>query len=125
MEGGFDPEVHVSASLSKLARFLANCFSVFYNFNGVRHFKAKFAPSWWESEYILISPGVTAPPRLISAFVHAIVPAGPSTLIARQISRAWRRMKPRTTRRPAVSEIQVSSNGREGRNETNPSSSFF
>lgn len=92
LEATDDPEVHQSVLLSKLARFLANCFSVFYNFEGVRRFKGKFAPSWWESEYVLISQNLSAPPRIIRAFVQAIVPAGPSTLIARQISRAWRRM---------------------------------
>jgi phosphatidylglycerol lysyltransferase len=96
MEGSFDPEVHDSPSLSKAARFLANCVSIFYNFDGVRHFKAKFAPSWWESEYVLMSQDLTAPLRIVNAFVKAIVPAGPSILIARQINRAWRRMRRRT-----------------------------
>src|SRR5205814_1343638 len=78
--------------LSKLARLIANCCSVFYNFDGVRRFKGKFAPSWWESEYIVMSQSVTAPPRILRALVQAIVPAGPSVLIARQINRAWHRM---------------------------------
>ena len=90
MEGSVDPEVHDSPLLSKATRFVVNCFSVFYNFRGVRRFKTKFAPSWWESEYVLMSQNVTAPPRIMRAFVQAIVPAGPSTLIARQINRAWR-----------------------------------
>ena len=93
MEGSVDPEVRDNPLLSKVARSVARCVSVFYNFDGVRHFKAKFAPSWWESEYVVISPEVTAPPRIIRAFGQAIVPAGPSTLIARQITRAWRRIK--------------------------------
>lgn len=91
-EGVADPGIHVSPVLSRAAWFIAGCFSIFYNFEGVRRFKAKFAPSWWESEYVLISQNVTAPPRILSAVIHAIVPAGPSYLIARQISRAWRRM---------------------------------
>lgn len=92
MEGPADPEVRVSAGLSKLTRVIATCFSVFYNFGGIRRFKTKFAPSWWESEYVLISKELTAPPRIIRAFVQAIVPAGPTTLVARQINRAWQRM---------------------------------
>ncbi|HJY27418.1 MAG TPA: hypothetical protein VJ306_05230, partial [Pyrinomonadaceae bacterium] len=55
--------------------------------------KAKFAPNWWESEYVLMSQNIAAPPRILSACIHAIVPAGPSYLIARQMSRAWRRLK--------------------------------
>ena len=95
MEGSFDPEVRDSPSLSKAAQFLANCVSIFYNFDGVRHFKAKFAPSWWESEYVLMSQDLTTPLRIANAFVKAIVPAGPSILIARQINRAWLRMRRR------------------------------
>ena len=93
MEGRVDPEVRVSSFLSKLTRLIATCFSVFYNFGGVRRFKTKFAPSWWESEYVLISRELTAPMRVLRAFVQAIVPVGPTTLVARQINRAWRRMK--------------------------------
>ena len=91
-DGGANPEIHVCSLLSRALWFVARCCSIFYNFDGVRRFKAKFAPSWWESEYVLISQNVTAPPRVLSAFIHAIVPAGPSYLIARQVSRAWRRM---------------------------------
>ena len=92
-EGGVNKDVHVSRVLSKVAWSVARCFSIFYNFNGVRRFKSKFAPSWWESEYVLMSPSITAPPRVFAAFVQAIVPAGPTYLIARQLSRAWRRFK--------------------------------
>lgn len=91
-EGVADPAIHVSFVLSRAVQFLAGCCSIFYNFDGVRRFKAKFAPSWWESEYVLISQNVTAPPRVLSAIIYAVVPAGPSYLIARQMSRAWRRM---------------------------------
>ena len=91
-EGVTDPGIHVSSVLSRAVWFMARCCSIFYNFDGVRRFKAKFAPSWWESEYVLISQNLTAPPRVLSAIIYAIVPAGPSYLIARQIGRAWRRM---------------------------------
>ena len=99
-DGVADPDIHVSAVLSTVAWLIARCSSIFYNFDGVRRFKAKFAPSWWESEYVLISPNATAPPRVLSACIHAIVPAGPSYLIVRQMSRAWRRM--RTTKQKAM-----------------------
>jgi phosphatidylglycerol lysyltransferase len=92
-EGGAGNDVHISPLLSKLAWSVARCFSIFYNFNGVRRFKNKFAPSWWESEYALMSPNFMAPPRVFSAVIQAVVPAGPSYLIARQVSRAWRRLK--------------------------------
>src|SRR6185503_12828098 len=99
-EGVADPDIHVSSILSRAVWFVARCCSFLYNFEGVRRFKAKFAPSWWESEYVLISQNATAAPRVLSACIHAIVPAGPTYLIARQISRAWRRM--RTTKEKAM-----------------------
>lgn len=92
-EGVAIPDVHVSRVLTKLSWSVAGCFSIFYNFDGVRRFKSKFAPSWWESEYALMSNSVTAPPRVLGALIHAILPAGPSYLIARQMSRAWRRLQ--------------------------------
>lgn len=99
-EGAADPRIHVSVMLSKAACFFAGCFSIFYNIDGVRRFKAKFAPSWWESEYVLISQNITAPPRILGALIHALVPAGLSSLIARQISHAWQGMK--TTKDKAI-----------------------
>jgi len=99
-EGVVDPDIRLSSVLSRAVRFVARCCSIFYNFDGVRRFKAKFAPSWWESEYVLISQNVTAPPRVLSAIIYAVVPAGPSHLIARQMGRAWRRMT--TTKEKAI-----------------------
>jgi len=99
-DGVVDPDIHVSHVLSRAVWFVARCCSIFYNFDGVRRFKAKFAPSWWECEYVLISQNVTAPPRILSAFIHATVPAGLSYLFARQMSRAWRRMT--TTKEKAI-----------------------
>jgi phosphatidylglycerol lysyltransferase len=99
-EGVTDPGIHTSPVLSRAVWFVARCCSIFYNFDGVRRFKAKFAPSWWESEYVLISQNMTAPPRVLSAIIYALVPAGPSYLIARQMSRAWRRMT--TTKEKAI-----------------------
>ena len=92
MEGAVDLSIPYSSKLSKLARVVATVFAVFYNFDGVRRFKTKFAPSWWESEYILVSRNLTAPPRIIYAFVQAVVPAGASDLIARHVTRVWRSM---------------------------------
>lgn len=113
MEGRVDPEVRVNSVLSKLTRLIATCFSVFYNFGGVRRFKTKFAPSWWESEYFLVSRELSAPPRVLRAFVHAIVPAGPTTLVARQLDRAWQRM----TTASAAAKAPVPAGGKSGAKE--------
>lgn len=92
MEGTFDSLVQCSPRLSQVTRFVATVFTIFYNFDGVRRFKAKFAPSWWESEYVLISQNITAPPRVIYAFVQAVVPAGASDLVTRYCARVWRQV---------------------------------
>jgi phosphatidylglycerol lysyltransferase len=61
-----------------------------YNFEGLRRFKGKFVPSWWESEYILSQPGVTIPPRVGHAIVRALVPGGVTQLLTRQVLRIAR-----------------------------------
>jgi phosphatidylglycerol lysyltransferase len=77
--------------VANVLRIVTSCFSALYNFEGLRRFKTKFAPSWWESEYVLFPRDVLAPPHLIRAFIQAIAPDGASNLIARQIGRAIKR----------------------------------
>ena len=89
MEGSSASLVHCSRRLSQMTRLLASLSSIFYNFDGVRHFKAKFAPSWWESEYVLVPQNITGPPRILSAFLQAIIPAGPTDLVTRYCARVW------------------------------------
>jgi pimeloyl-ACP methyl ester carboxylesterase len=113
MEGRVDPAVRVSPMLSQVTRLIATCFSLFYNFGGVRRFKTKFAPSWWESEYVLVSRELTAPARVLRAFVQAIVPVRPRTLVARQINRAWQRM----TAASAAANARVPADGKRGYKE--------
>ena len=62
----------------------------FYNFEGLRRFKGKFVPSWWESEYALAPRGVAMPPRVGHAIVRALVHGGLSQLLTRQAIRAVR-----------------------------------
>ena len=62
----------------------------FYNFDGLRRFKSKFAPSWWESEYVLAPEGVTIPARVAYAIVRAIVPGGLAQLLTRRLARKIR-----------------------------------
>lgn len=82
------PNEHPLASrtLDLASRRLAG----FYNFEGLRRFKGKFVPSWWESEYALAPRGVAMPPRVGHAVVRALVPGGLSHLLARQAIRAVR-----------------------------------
>jgi lysylphosphatidylglycerol synthetase-like protein (DUF2156 family) len=59
----------------------------FYNFAGLRRFKAKFVPSFWESEYVLVPRGMTIPPRVAYAFIRAIAPGGIMRLLTRKLIR--------------------------------------
>lgn len=92
LEGSIEPSVWYCPKLSRVTQSIAAIFTVFYNFNGVRRFKAKFAPSWWESEYLLLSDNLTGPPRIIVAFVQAIVPAGASDLVVQHFKRRYRQI---------------------------------
>jgi phosphatidylglycerol lysyltransferase len=68
-------------------RLVAARLGSFYNFAGVRRFKSKFAPTRWESEYVLVPKGVTIPTRVAYALVRAVVPGGIVQLLARQVAR--------------------------------------
>jgi len=64
--------------------------SAFYNFEGLRQFKGRFVPSWWESEYALHQKGIAIPPRVGHAMVRALVPGGLTQLLTRQAIRVLR-----------------------------------
>lgn len=94
-EGLVAPAVGNNEFVATLVRLAAGCFAILYNFEGLRRFKTKFAPSWWESEYVLYPRGITTPPHIIRAFIQAIAPDGASKLVARQIARAVRQGRSR------------------------------
>jgi len=76
----------VSRALDVASRRLGG----FYNFEGLRRFKGKFVPSWWESEYALGQRGVTIPHRVGHAIVRALVPGGVTQILTRQALRISR-----------------------------------
>jgi phosphatidylglycerol lysyltransferase len=76
----------VSHALKVAARRLGG----FYNFEGLRRFKGKFVPSWWESEYAVGQGGVAMPPRVGHAIVRALVPGGVTQILTRQALRVTR-----------------------------------
>jgi pimeloyl-ACP methyl ester carboxylesterase len=69
-----------------LIRGAFRCFAPFYNFDGLRRFKAKFAPTWWESEYLLFPRQLTAPPYILKAFIQAIAPRDASKQLIREVT---------------------------------------
>jgi lysylphosphatidylglycerol synthetase-like protein (DUF2156 family) len=71
-------------------RLASQRLGAFYNFDGLRRFKRKFVPSWWESEYALGQRGAVMPPRVAYAIVRALVPGGVLQLLTRQTARMIR-----------------------------------
>lgn len=90
-DGEREPNICHHQLVENVLRVVTSSFSAFYNFEGLRRFKTKFAPSWWESEYLIFPREALATPRLIRAFVQAIAPQGASNLIVSQIARALKR----------------------------------
>lgn len=82
--------------------------SVLYNFQGLRRFKGKFVPSWWESEYVLAPRGVAVPPRVAQAILHALVPGGVPRLLTRQALRMVRGRAERIPRGISSARARVS-----------------
>jgi len=60
----------------KIFRTLGSHAELVYNFSGLRRFKAKFAPSWWEPEFVMFPPGITIPARVAAAAARAVASAG-------------------------------------------------
>jgi phosphatidylglycerol lysyltransferase len=86
----------VSRALTVATRRLGG----FYNFEGLRRFKGKFVPSWWESEYALGQRGVAMPPRIGHAIVRALVPGGLTQILTRQALRVIRGSNASANARP-------------------------
>jgi phosphatidylglycerol lysyltransferase len=72
-------------------RTVSSRFSVFYHFNGLRIFKSKFVPTWWESEYVLVQEGVMVPTRVAHAILRALIPGGMRQLLTRKALRSIKR----------------------------------
>ncbi len=76
--------------IERVLRLASQRLGAFYNFEGLRRFKGKFVPSWWESEYALGQRGTVMPPRVAYAIVRALVPGGVLQLLTRQAVRMIR-----------------------------------
>jgi lysylphosphatidylglycerol synthetase-like protein (DUF2156 family) len=90
-DGVDDISTHDHPVIERALRSASRPLKTFYNFDGLRRFKAKFVPSWWESEYALVQHGVLVPSRVAHALLRAIVPGGLKQFLARQTIRSIRR----------------------------------
>ncbi len=90
-EGSDDISTHDHPVIERALSVASKRLSIFYNFEGLRRFKTKFAASWWESEYALVQHGVLVPSRVAHALLRAIVPGGLKQLLARRTLRSIRR----------------------------------
>src|SRR5262249_40376604 len=77
--------------VTRVLKLAARRFGGLYNLGGLRRFKNKFVPSWWESEYVVAQRGIAIPPRVANAIIHALVPRGLPQLLTRQAVRLIRR----------------------------------
>jgi phosphatidylglycerol lysyltransferase len=75
-------------------RIAATRLEAFYNFEGLRRFKSKFVPSWWESEYVVGQRGVMVPPRVAHAVLRAIAPGGVTQLLTRKVAHTLKPIVP-------------------------------
>ena len=92
--------------VARALQIAARRFSGFYNFDGLRRFKNKFAPSWWESEYVVAQRGIAIPPRVANAIMRALVPRGLPQLLTRQTLRLIRRKHRSSSRRTPTRSMQ-------------------
>jgi hypothetical protein len=91
--------------VARALRVASKRFSGVYNFEGLRRFKSKFVPSWWESEYVVAQRGIAIPPRVANAIMRALVPRGLAQLLTRQALRLIRRKHQHNSRRTLARHI--------------------
>jgi lysylphosphatidylglycerol synthetase-like protein (DUF2156 family) len=85
--------------VARALEIAAKRLSGFYNFEGLRRFKSKFVPTWWESEYVVAQRGTAIPPRVANAIMRALIPRGLPQLLTRQGLRLIRRKSRHYSRR--------------------------
>jgi len=90
-DGDDDISTHDHPVIERALRSASRPLKAFYSFEGLRRFKGKFVPSWWESEYALVQHGVLVPSRVAHALLRAVVPGGLKQFLARQTIRSIRR----------------------------------
>ena len=93
-DGVDDISTHDHPVIERALQAAAKRFSAFYNFEGLRRFKAKFVASRWESEYVLVQHGAMVPTRVAHALLRAMVPGGLTQLLTRKAVQTMRPLNP-------------------------------
>ena len=83
-DGADDISTHDHPVIERALVTASKRLTPFYNFPGIRRFKAKFAPTSWESEYALVQPGILVPTKVAPALLSAIAPGGLAQLLTRK-----------------------------------------
>ena len=80
---------------SRLLKLIYEHLDAFYHFKALHRFKAKFAPSFVDQEYVAIYPPRIRL-RMALAVIGAFDPAGFTGVMASKLRRIWRQARPRS-----------------------------
>ncbi|HKC86683.1 MAG TPA: DUF2156 domain-containing protein [Blastocatellia bacterium] len=80
---------------SRLLKLIYEHLDAFYHFKALHRFKAKFAPSFVDQEYVAIYPPRIRL-RMALAVIGAFDPAGFTGMMASKLRRIWRHARPRS-----------------------------
>ena len=91
---GIEPQGQFKRT-SRLLKLVYEHFDAFYHFKALHRFKAKFAPSFVDQEYVAIYPPRIRL-RMVLAVIGAFDPAGFTGVMASKLRRLWREARPRS-----------------------------
>lgn len=80
---------------SRLLKLIYEHLDAFYHFKALHRFKAKFAPSFVDQEYVAVYPPRIRL-RMALAVIGAFDPAGFTGVMASKLRRIWRQARPRS-----------------------------
>jgi len=90
---GIEPQGQFK-QISRLLKLIYEHLDAFYHFKALHRFKAKFAPSFLDQEYVAIYPPRIRL-RMALAVIGAFDPAGLTGVMASKLRRIWREARPR------------------------------
>jgi hypothetical protein len=85
---GLDSETQFKLT-SSLLKLVYEHFDAFYHFKALHRFKAKFAPTFVDQEYVAVYPPRIRP-RMVFAVIGALDPAGLTGMMTSKLRKLWR-----------------------------------